>query len=189
MCVCPWGQPRGQPVAVSLYLHSNLFSFVSVFLSLLDSSLKQVSPNNVTVSLCSVYHWNSVPHAVFQYLFETIMGCLVPFSLINTCYSSIICRLQNARFQRKGQGSRLILMIICAFALFWLPYHIVNMIEVILFLSWELTVWPKWDPKYKQTDYMRTAKIHQPHVSPHCSTSSRSPACCKTARRWQMLPE
>ncbi|XP_061524712.1 leukotriene B4 receptor 1-like isoform X5 [Phycodurus eques] len=37
----------------------------------------------------------------------------------------------SAAFKRRGQGSRLILMIICTFALFWLPYHIVNTIEVI----------------------------------------------------------
>ncbi|XP_018543366.1 leukotriene B4 receptor 1 [Lates calcarifer] len=86
---------------------------------------------NITLYLCKPYHWNSVGHKVFQYLFETIMGCVVPFSLINTCYASVICRLQNARFHRRGQGSRLILMIICAFAVFWLPYHIVNIIEVI----------------------------------------------------------
>ncbi|XP_030609680.1 leukotriene B4 receptor 1 isoform X2 [Archocentrus centrarchus] len=82
------------------------------------------------LSYCIPYHWQSVGHTVFQYMFETIMGCLVPFTLINTCYSSIICRLRNAMFQRKGQSSRLILLIICAFAVFWLPYHIVNMIEV-----------------------------------------------------------
>ncbi|KAM6895172.1 leukotriene B4 receptor 1 [Lycodopsis pacificus] len=86
-------------------------------------------PNNLTY--CMPYHWDSVGHRVFQYLFETIMGCLVPFSLINTCYSSVICRLQSAKFQRRGQGSRLILLIISAFAVFWLPYHIVNIIEVV----------------------------------------------------------
>ncbi|XP_068584493.1 leukotriene B4 receptor 1 [Cebidichthys violaceus] len=85
--------------------------------------------NNITY--CIPYHWGSVGHRVFQYLFETIMGCLVPFSLINTCYSSVVCRLQNAKFQRRAQGSRLILLIICAFAVFWLPYHIVNIIEVV----------------------------------------------------------
>ncbi|XP_034531997.1 leukotriene B4 receptor 1 [Notolabrus celidotus] len=85
---------------------------------------------NLTISLCKVYH-RSMGHRVFQYLFETIMACVVPFSLINTCYSSVICRLQNAKFQRRAQGSRLILMIICAFAIFWLPYHIVNIIEVV----------------------------------------------------------
>ncbi|XP_073331183.1 leukotriene B4 receptor 1 [Pagrus major] len=95
------------------------------------SNLKKTLPNNITLSFCVPYHFRSMGHQVFQYLFETIMGCLVPFSLINTCYSSVICRLQSAKFQRKGQGSRLILMIICAFAIFWLPYHIVNIIEVV----------------------------------------------------------
>uniref|UniRef100_A0A667X869 Leukotriene B4 receptor n=1 Tax=Myripristis murdjan TaxID=586833 RepID=A0A667X869_9TELE len=72
-----------------------------------------------------------VGHRVFQYMFETIMGCLLPFALIIMCYASVICRLRSAMFQRKGQGSRLILLIICTFALFWLPYHIINIIEVI----------------------------------------------------------
>ncbi|KAM4714723.1 leukotriene B4 receptor 1 [Anableps anableps] len=96
------------------------------------SNLKK---NNFSLSYCVPYHWGSVGHRVFQYLFETIMGCLVPFSLISTCYSSIICRLQSAKFQRRGQGSRLILMIIIAFAIFWLPYHIVNIIEVACLLK------------------------------------------------------
>ncbi|KAM9835089.1 leukotriene B4 receptor 1 [Syngnathus typhle] len=95
------------------------------------SNLRKVFPNNATLKFCVPYHWRSVGHRVFQYTFETIMGCLVPFSLINTCYSSVICRLQSAMFQRRGKGSRLILMIICTFAVFWLPYHIVNTIEVI----------------------------------------------------------
>uniref|UniRef100_A0A8C6WGY8 Leukotriene B4 receptor n=1 Tax=Neogobius melanostomus TaxID=47308 RepID=A0A8C6WGY8_9GOBI len=69
-------------------------------------------------------------HKVFQYMFETVMGCIIPFTLINTCYSSVICRLQSAMFQQRAQGSRLILFIILAFAVFWVPYHIVNIIEV-----------------------------------------------------------
>ncbi|XP_041841637.1 leukotriene B4 receptor 1 [Melanotaenia boesemani] len=93
------------------------------------SNLK-IQKNNITLRLCIPYHLESVGHRVFQYLFETIMGCLVPFSLVSTCYSSVICRLQSAKFQRRGKGSRLILLIICAFAIFWLPYHIVNLIEV-----------------------------------------------------------
>ncbi|KAM8900664.1 leukotriene B4 receptor 1 isoform 1-T2 [Spinachia spinachia] len=95
------------------------------------SNLSKTLPNNLTLSFCVPYHWGSVAHRVFQYLFETIMGCVVPFSLINTCYSSVICRLQSAKFQRRAQGSRLILLIIGAFALFWLPYHVVNIIEVV----------------------------------------------------------
>ncbi|KAK5618917.1 hypothetical protein CRENBAI_008489 [Crenichthys baileyi] len=91
--------------------------------------------NNFSLQLCIPYHWGSVGHRVFQYLFETTIGCLVPFSLISTCYSSVICRLQSAKFQRRGQSSRLILLIIVAFAIFWLPYHIVNIIEVACLLK------------------------------------------------------
>ncbi|KAM9335540.1 leukotriene B4 receptor 1 [Symphorus nematophorus] len=102
---------------------------LSVPMPFYRSNLK-LNPNS-TRTYCIPYHWKSMGHKVFQYLFETIMGCLIPFTLINTCYTSVICRLQSARFQRRGQGSRLILLIICAFAIFWLPYHIVNIIEVV----------------------------------------------------------
>ncbi|KAJ4948307.1 hypothetical protein JOQ06_019843 [Pogonophryne albipinna] len=93
--------------------------------------MRSTFPNNITLSFCVPYHWKSKGHRVFQYLFETIMAFLLPFSLINTCNSSVICRLQSAKFQRRAQGSRLILMVICTFAVFWLPYHIVNIIEVM----------------------------------------------------------
>ncbi|KAK7910089.1 hypothetical protein WMY93_014773 [Mugilogobius chulae] len=85
---------------------------------------------NRTVNMCMPYHGKTMGHKVFQYTFETVMGFVVPFSLITSCYSSVICRLQSAMFKGKGQGSRLILFIILTFGVFWLPYHIVNMIEV-----------------------------------------------------------
>ncbi|XP_034086325.1 leukotriene B4 receptor 1-like [Gymnodraco acuticeps] len=93
--------------------------------------MRSTFPNNITLCSCVPYHWKSKGHRVFQYLFETIMAFLLPFSLINTCNSSVICRLQSAKFQRRAQGSHLILMVICTFAVFWLPYHIVNIIEVV----------------------------------------------------------
>ncbi|XP_060922374.1 leukotriene B4 receptor 1 [Limanda limanda] len=104
------------------------------------SNLKIPLANNITVNLCLQYHWKSVGHQVFQYTFETVMACLVPFSLINTCYATVICRLRSAVFQRRGRGSRLILMIVCAFAAFWLPYHIVNIIEVVGLLQGSVSV-------------------------------------------------
>ncbi|XP_034713074.1 leukotriene B4 receptor 1 isoform X2 [Etheostoma cragini] len=104
---------------------------LSVPMPFYRSNLKKTLPNNITLNFCIPYHWQSTGHRVFQYLSETIMGCLLPFSLIITCYSSVICRLKSAMFQHRGQGSRLILLIISAFAVFWLPYHIVNIIEVV----------------------------------------------------------
>ncbi|XP_028330651.1 leukotriene B4 receptor 1 isoform X1 [Gouania willdenowi] len=114
---------------------------------------------NISGTMCIPYHWNSVGHRVFQYLFETIMGFLLPFSLINTCYGSVICRLQSAKFQRRSQGSRLILMIICAFAVFWLPYHIVNIVEVAGLLQ-------------SSDSLMKAARVARPNVTAFAYFSS-----------------
>ncbi|XP_026122280.1 leukotriene B4 receptor 1-like [Carassius auratus] len=81
--------------------------------------------------VCMPYHWESDSHEIFQYLFETIVGFLLPFTFILFCYISVICRLRSAMFQRKGRGNALILLIIVAFAVFWLPYHLINILQVI----------------------------------------------------------
>ncbi|KAM9330753.1 leukotriene B4 receptor 1-like [Gastrophryne carolinensis] len=69
-------------------------------------------------------------HIVFQYLFETMTGFIIPFTVILFCYIFIGMRLRSARFQSKKKTSRLVIMIIVTFALFWLPYQLVNMIQV-----------------------------------------------------------
>ncbi|CAB1345445.1 unnamed protein product, partial [Coregonus sp. 'balchen'] len=94
-------------------------------------NLKPFLHKNISMNICMPYHWGSVGHQVFQYLFETVLGFLLPFTFIIVCYTSVICRLRSAMFQRKGRGNRLILLIIGAFALFWLPYHLVNILQVI----------------------------------------------------------
>ncbi|KAI1888682.1 hypothetical protein AGOR_G00187650 [Albula goreensis] len=95
------------------------------------SNLKILVGRNVSVYVCMPHHWGSVGHQVFQYLMETILGFLLPFILIIFCYCSVICRLRSAMFQRRGQGSRLILLIIAAFIVFWLPYHTINILQVV----------------------------------------------------------
>ncbi|XP_056612855.1 leukotriene B4 receptor 1 [Triplophysa dalaica] len=93
-------------------------------------SLIQIRPS-VPIYVCVPFHWKSVGHEIFQYLSETLLGFLLPFTFILTCYISVICRLRSAMFQRKGRGSILILLIIGAFTVFWLPYHLVNILQVI----------------------------------------------------------
>ncbi|KAM6949526.1 leukotriene B4 receptor 1 [Aplochiton taeniatus] len=95
------------------------------------SNLKIFLHKNISASFCIPYHWGSTGHQVFQYLTETVLAFLLPFTLIILCYSSIVHRLRSAMFQRKGRGNRLILLIIGAFTLFWLPYHVVNIVQVV----------------------------------------------------------
>ncbi|XP_060111870.1 leukotriene B4 receptor 1-like [Heteronotia binoei] len=68
---------------------------------------------------------------VFHNLFETITGFLVPFITIICSYCTIGQRLRDTRFRQKRRTGRLISLIVVAFAVFWLPYHVVNLLDVI----------------------------------------------------------
>ncbi|KAM9330752.1 leukotriene B4 receptor 1-like [Gastrophryne carolinensis] len=85
--------------------------------------------------LCIPFHGpenqnSTSKHIVFHYLFETLTGFAFPFTVILSCYIYIGFRLRKARFHSKQKTSRLVIMIIVIFALFWLPYQLVNMIQV-----------------------------------------------------------
>ncbi|XP_039596159.1 leukotriene B4 receptor 1-like isoform X2 [Polypterus senegalus] len=83
----------------------------------------------LTIYICMPYHPSS-NHKIFQYLMESISAFFLPFILIVFCYTNVGRKLQDARFKKKQRTSRLILIIVVAFTVFWLPYHIVNMMQV-----------------------------------------------------------
>ncbi|XP_041092824.1 leukotriene B4 receptor 1-like isoform X2 [Polyodon spathula] len=70
---------------------------------------------------------NDPKHLVLQYLLETIAGFLIPFSIILFCSLYIFWKLRSV-FENKSK--QIILPIVVAFSVFWMPYHIVNLIQV-----------------------------------------------------------
>ncbi|XP_055473844.1 leukotriene B4 receptor 1 [Psammomys obesus] len=68
-------------------------------------------------------------HKAFHLLFEAFTGFLLPFLAVVASYSDIGRRLQARRFRRSRRTGRLVALIIVAFAAFWLPYHLVNLVE------------------------------------------------------------
>ncbi|XP_037357716.1 leukotriene B4 receptor 1 isoform X2 [Talpa occidentalis] len=70
-----------------------------------------------------------VSHKIFHQLFEPITGFLLPFLVVVASYSDIRRRLQNRRFRRSRRIGRLVVLIILAFAAFWLPYHLVILVQ------------------------------------------------------------
>lgn len=79
--------------------------------------------------ICDLHH-PTTKHLVFHNLFETLTGFVLPFIIIICCYGIIGRRLKETRFRRKRRTGRLIALIIIAFAVFWLPYHVVNLLDV-----------------------------------------------------------
>ncbi|XP_007537578.2 leukotriene B4 receptor 1 [Erinaceus europaeus] len=82
---------------------------------------------NSSILVCSpVYPTQG--HQAFHMLFETITGFLLPFLAVVASYSDIGRRLQARHFRRSRRTGRLVVIIILAFAVFWLPYHVVNLV-------------------------------------------------------------
>ncbi|XP_001380265.1 leukotriene B4 receptor 1 [Monodelphis domestica] len=74
-------------------------------------------------------------HIAFHLLFESITGFVLPFVAIVGSYSDIGRRLRATRFRRSRRTGRLVVLIILTFAIFWLPYHAVNLGEASRALS------------------------------------------------------
>ncbi|XP_077470767.1 leukotriene B4 receptor 1-like isoform X2 [Stigmatopora argus] len=84
---------------------------------------------NKTRLVCAPNH--TLPRYVrFQYSFETVAGFILPYAVIITSYVLILRRLRQTKFRRKVRSEKLILAIVVMFCLFWLPYHVINMIQV-----------------------------------------------------------
>ncbi|CAL8278875.1 unnamed protein product [Lota lota] len=85
--------------------------------------------NNDTRLVCTPKH--DLPgEELLQYTFETMAGFILPYAIIVTSYMLILRRLKQTKFRRKVRSEKLILGIVVTFCLFWMPYHIINMVQV-----------------------------------------------------------
>uniref|UniRef100_A0A8K9WLR2 Leukotriene B4 receptor 2b n=1 Tax=Oncorhynchus mykiss TaxID=8022 RepID=A0A8K9WLR2_ONCMY len=84
---------------------------------------------NNTRLVCASNHSRS-RYVVYQYTFETVVGFLVPYGVIVNSYVCILRRLRQTKFRRKVRSEKLILAIVVMFGIFWLPYHLINIIQV-----------------------------------------------------------
>ncbi|XP_051757002.1 leukotriene B4 receptor 2a [Ctenopharyngodon idella] len=69
-------------------------------------------------------------YVVMQYCMETVLAFLLPYTVIIGSYVCILRRIRKTRFRRRIRSEKLILVIIISFGLFWLPYHIINTVQV-----------------------------------------------------------
>uniref|UniRef100_A0A3P9DEB5 Leukotriene B4 receptor 2b n=1 Tax=Maylandia zebra TaxID=106582 RepID=A0A3P9DEB5_9CICH len=89
---------------------------------------KETDDMNQTTYVCASNH-TLRRHVRFQYAFETVAGFIIPYAIIITCYVVILKRLRETKFQRNARSEKLILAIVITFGLFWLPYHVINMVQ------------------------------------------------------------
>ncbi|TDG99643.1 hypothetical protein EPR50_G00195850 [Perca flavescens] len=89
---------------------------------------RKVKPEGNTRVCESVHVENS--HVVLQYMLEIVLGFLIPYMVIVVSYICILRRIRQTKFRRRIRSENLILAIVVTFCLFWLPYNIINMVQV-----------------------------------------------------------
>uniref|UniRef100_H3AR62 Leukotriene B4 receptor 2 n=2 Tax=Latimeria chalumnae TaxID=7897 RepID=H3AR62_LATCH len=113
--------------------------FLSFLLALPPLFYRKVQKDEVegmNMSICRNFH-KSDGHKIFHYTFETVLSFIIPLIVITFSYSNIARRLKNTRFRRRVRMEKIIIIIMVAFALLWVPYHIVNILEVFACLAEE----------------------------------------------------
>ncbi|XP_072315462.1 leukotriene B4 receptor 1-like [Eucyclogobius newberryi] len=78
---------------------------------------------------CDSYH-DTHKDVMIQYMLELVIGFCIPYTLIVVSYIGILKRIRQTRFRRRIRSEKLILAIVVTFCLFWLPYHVINMVQV-----------------------------------------------------------
>lgn len=72
----------------------------------------------------------SPAQTVLQYTLELVLGFLIPYGVIVVSYICILRRIRQTKFRRRIRSEKLILAIVVTFCVFWLPYHVINMVQV-----------------------------------------------------------
>ncbi|XP_015256752.1 PREDICTED: leukotriene B4 receptor 1-like [Cyprinodon variegatus] len=92
--------------------------------------------------VCDSFH-DTNGEVVLQYTLELVLGFVVPYGVIVVSYILILRKIRQTKFRRRIRSEKLILAIVVTFCLFWVPYHVINMVQV----AWALS--PEGSPKKK----------------------------------------
>ncbi|XP_069029868.1 leukotriene B4 receptor 1 [Embiotoca jacksoni] len=65
-------------------------------------------------------------------LLETLVGYVLPFSILVVCYGCLCSRITQMTFKSKRKSTVLIASVVVAFAICWTPHHIGNILSLII---------------------------------------------------------
>ncbi|XP_052458906.1 leukotriene B4 receptor 1-like [Carassius gibelio] len=118
-------------LALGLSAPALVFRTTKVSNKTLQVSNETLKVSNETPSIQCYCKHQQYLYVVMHYGMETLLAFLLPYSVIIGSYVCILCRIRKTRFRRCIRSEKLILVIIITFGLFWLPYHIINVAQVM----------------------------------------------------------
>ncbi|XP_069596101.1 leukotriene B4 receptor 1-like [Ranitomeya imitator] len=80
---------------------------------------------------CILHEYNSDTQKVILLVLETCVGFLVPFCIIIICYVYLWRKLKKMKFVGRRKSDKIIVIVVGAFVMCWIPHHIFNILNII----------------------------------------------------------
>ncbi|XP_063738580.1 leukotriene B4 receptor 1-like [Eleginops maclovinus] len=110
-----------------------LLWFLALLLGVPAILTSPMDESNVTES-CFIKEFSSVAQAIILLCLESVAGFLVPFVILSICYCLVAAQLRKMNYNSKRKSMVLVHAVVIAFTLCWLPWHIINIIDVVCIL-------------------------------------------------------
>lgn len=81
---------------------------------------------------CLYRDYSSVAQELVCVLLETLVGYILPFSILVVCYGCLCSRITQMTFKSKRKSTVLIASVVVVFAICWTPHHIGNILSLVI---------------------------------------------------------
>lgn len=85
----------------------------------------QVAPEDGALQCYASYSQQTLKWKIFIHFEMNVVGLLIPFSILMFCYIRILQQLHRCRNHSKTKAIRLVLLVVAASLLFWIPFNVV----------------------------------------------------------------
>ncbi|XP_051918879.1 C3a anaphylatoxin chemotactic receptor [Hippocampus zosterae] len=109
-----------------------LFLWTAAFLFSVPALLTRVVDKDSGEEHCLYNQYTSVTQELVCVLLETLVGYVLPFSILVVCYGCLCTRITQMTFKSKRKSTVLIASVVVVFAICWTPYHIGNILSLII---------------------------------------------------------
>ncbi|XP_072237326.1 leukotriene B4 receptor 1-like [Leuresthes tenuis] len=107
--------------------------FLALLLGL-PAILTQTLDESNGAEQCFFKEFSSATQAIVFLCLETLLGFVLPLITLGICNCLIAAQLRKMSFSSKQRSTVLVHSVVIAFILCWLPYHIINIIDLVCVL-------------------------------------------------------
>ncbi|XP_061557524.1 C3a anaphylatoxin chemotactic receptor [Phycodurus eques] len=109
-----------------------LFLWTAAFLFSVPALLTRVVDKDSGEEQCLYNQYSSASQELVCVLLETLVGYVLPFSILVVCYGCLCTRITQMTFKSKRKSTVLIASVVVVFAICWTPYHIGNILSLVI---------------------------------------------------------